>query len=102
MGIIFRAQVNFHRFMPGLFYHLKVKIMEFSEDQLKQLRELIKEENKILYKKLGDIRLHIGILESSIQNLTVYIVTKDGMGDLEKIDEINKRKRKGFFSFIKK
>lgn len=77
--------------------------MAFSQEELKQIGELIDEKNKALFEKIEDVRTHIGIVESSIQNLTVYLVTKDSVEGLEKINEVNKERKKGnFFSFLKK
>lgn len=77
--------------------------MAFSQEELKQIGELIDEKNKALFEKIEDVRTHIGIVESSIQNLTVYLVTKDSVEGFEKINEVNKERKKGnFFSFLKK
>ena len=77
--------------------------MAFSEEELKQIGDLIDEKNKKLFEEIEDIRTHIGIVESSIQNLTVYLVTKDSVEGFEKIGEPNRKIRKGnLFSFLKK
>lgn len=77
--------------------------MAFSEEELKQIGDLIDEKNKVLFDKIEDIRTHVGIVESSIQHLTVYLVTKDGVEGFEKLDEANRKRKKGnLFSFLKK